>query len=401
MIKLRKKTFQWQGIDSQQEQQQGTIESDTLAQARIILLANDITPTHIKQNKKTTLKKIKNTAITHFLKQLITLLKSNIPLQKALALCEQAQDQTALTTLIHQIQQDIQQGSSLSNTLAKYSTLFDNVLLNLIKVGEQTGHLNLVLEKTLHLRQQLEASKNKLKKALTYPCAIVAVSISVSLLMLLLIIPQFEQVFSDFGATLPTTTQFVLTISTLLKHHSALLLLLLTLLGLLTTLSYRFIPTARHLIHRLQLHIPLLSTLLNHTYQSRIYYLLAMTTLSKLTIPNALLLIADHLTNSCYQRACLSMHEHILAGKSLHQGMSFTQHFPNMDCHMIAIAEESGQLASMLQHLSDAHQQHIDDLIDNLGNLLEPCMMIIIGLIIGGLVITMYLPIFNMGNIIN
>lgn len=400
-MKLRKKTFQWQGVDSQQEQQQGTIESDTLAQARVILLANDITPTFLTENKKTKLQKIKKPAITQFLQQLITLLKSNIPLQKALLLCEQAQEQTSLAALIHQIQQNIQQGSSLSNALAKYPTLFDNVLLNLLKVGEQTGHLNLVLEKTLQLRQQLEASKNKLKKALTYPCAIVAVSISVSLLMLLLIIPQFEKVFSDFGATLPVATQLVLTISTLLKHHSALMLLLLTLLSLLTTLSYHFIPTARHLTHRLQLNTPLLSTLLNHTYQSRIYYLLAMTTLSKLTIPDALHLIADHLSNHCYQHACLSIHEHILAGKSFHQSMSSTQRFPNLDCHMIAIAEESGQLASMLQHLSDAHQQHIDELIDNLGNLLEPCMMIIIGLIIGGLVITMYLPIFNMGNIIN
>ncbi len=395
------KQYHWQGLDKNQQFQSGILTAKNTDQVNLQLLAIDIIPTQIKAQQTNAHKKIKRDNVTHFLQQLSTLLSSNIPVLQALALCKKSQAQVKLIAIIQHLQSLINQGHSLSHALSYYPTLFNTMLVNMIEVGEQTGTLNTILQRVIQQRQQLAQSKQKIKKALFYPCTIVAVSLIISMVMLLFIVPQFEQVFSSFGAELPAATQLILLFSDKLQQHGPLIIVYLMLLAIFIGLCHRYFKPITLLLDTLLLKLPLIGTLLNSSYQSRFCYLLATSSASKLTIPDALKLMSSTINNLSYKKSIQQIQAAVSAGQTLQQAMQGSKRFAEMICDMVAIGEETGQLDIMLQHLSKHYQQHIDDIIDNLGNLLEPCMMIFIGLIIGGLVIAMYLPIFNMGTVIS
>ena len=196
-------------------------------------------------------------------------------------------------------------------------------------------------------------------------------------------------------------TQYVLSIADAFTEHGGSIIICCLCLLVLTIVSYRYTITVKALLDRLVLALPLAGKILRLNYQSRFCYLLSLTTSSGLAMPKALQLIANNIRNHYYHKAVTLLIKQVNAGNSLHHAMLESKSFNAMVCEMVAIGEETGQLATMLQEITQFYQQQIDHLIDNLGNLLEPCMMVIIGLIIGGLVITMYLPVFNMGNIIS
>lgn len=395
------KQFFWQGVDQQQQLQSGLITAKNQQTVALQLMAMDITPTEVKLQSPHTQRKIKSNDITQFLIQLSSLLNNNIPILNALRLCQKSQAQSKVKHIIQHLISLINQGQALSKALSYYPKYFGTMLISMIEVGEQTGNISMLLQHVIEQRQQLEQSKKKIKKALFYPCTVVSVSLIISIVMLLFIVPQFEQVFASFGAELPAATQVILLLSKKLQHHGPIILIGLMILSLSIFIGYGYLKPIRFFFDTLLLKLPLIGTLLNSSYQSRFCYLLATTSASNLTMPNALRLLCNNIENLNYKKSIRQIQAAVLAGQTLKHAMHSSNRFADMICDMVEIGEETGQLDIMLQHLAEHYQHKIDDIIDNLGNLLEPCMMIFIGLIIGGLVIAMYLPIFNMGTVIS
>lgn len=397
--------FIWEGIDKGGNRVKGEQSgySETLIKAQ--LRQQGIKPIKVKKKPKSLFsarpKKITTKDIAVFSRQLATMLTAGVPLVQAFDIVGRGHENPSMQKLILQIKEDIESGSTLTEALRKHPLYFDDLFCNLVHAGEQAGVLETLLDKIATYKEKTESLKAKVKKALFYPTAVIVVACIVTAILLIFVVPQFEELFKGFGADLPAFTQLVIELSRFMQANWYYLL------GATAATIYVFVyfkkrskPFNRFL-DRLFLKIPLIGPQILHK-SSIARFARTLSTMSTAGVPlvEALTSVAGASGNAVYSDAILEMREQVATGQQLQSAMRQTGLFPHMVVQMVAIGEESGAIDSMLAKVADFYEEEVDNAMDALSSLMEPAIMAFLGIVVGGLVIAMYLPIFKLGAVV-
>ena len=338
--------------------------------------------------------------IAIFMRQLSTMLAAGIPLVQSFEIVGNGHENAAMQKLIMAVKADVEGGSALAESLAKHPLHFDDLVINLVEAGEQAGALESLLDKIATYKEKTEALKKKIKKALTYPGAVLAVAFVVTTILLIFVIPAFEDLFQGFGADLPTFTRKVIDLSVFVREKGFYLATLIA--GSVFAFLYfkKRSKKMRHYLDRMMLKAPIIGPILEKAAIAR--YARTLSTMFAAGVPlvEALQSVAGATGNIVYELGVLQMRDEVATGLRLQQAMENTDLFPNMVIQMIAVGEESGSLDEMSSKVADFYEEDVDNAVDNLSSLLEPLIMSILGVLVGGLVVAMYLPIFKMGAVI-
>jgi type IV pilus assembly protein PilC len=393
--------FIWTGTDKRGVKVKGQTRGSNPTIIKADLRKQGITPLTIKkqsslfsQQKK---KRITAKDIAVFFRQLATMMSAGVPLVQSFEIIGRGHDNISMRNLILKIKGEVESGTSLSETLAKHPIYFDELVVNLVNAGEQAGVLEALLDKIATYKEKTEYLKAKIKKAMFYPAAVIVVAIIVTAILLIFVVPQFEQLFTSFGADLPAFTRLVVTLSEYMQDWWWLIFgtAIGAVIGLLQA-KKRSRKFSRYL-DRMILKLPIVGTIMHKASVAR--YARTLSTMFAAGVPlvEALESVAGATGNVVYSDAVLMIRDSVATGQQLQFAMSQTGLFPNMVEQMVAIGEESGALDTMLSKVADFYEQEVDDAVDALSSLLEPLIMSILGILIGGLVVAMYLPIFKLG----
>jgi len=395
--------FLWEGTDRKGKKVKGKSMAATEAAVRADLRRQGVVPSRIRKQRSSAFSgksKITTGDIAIFSRQLATMLAAGIPLVQAFEIVGNGHENAAMQKLILGIKTDVEGGSALAEALAKQPLYFDDLFVNLVEAGEQAGALETLLDKIATYKEKTEAIKKKIKKALTYPAAVLVVALIVSTILLIFVIPAFEDLFQGFGADLPTFTRMVIDLSIFVRTNGVILAMGIG-AGVGTFLYFKKRSRAmRHFLDRMSLKAPILGPILQKAAVAR--YARTLSTMFAAGVPlvEALESVAGATGNIVYEEGVLKMRDEVATGQRLQQAMENTDLFPNMVIQMIAVGEESGSLDDMSAKVADFYEEDVDNAVDNLSSLLEPIIMAILGVLVGGLVIAMYLPIFKMGAVI-
>jgi type IV pilus assembly protein PilC len=344
--------------------------------------------------------KVKPEDIAIFSRQLATMLAAGIPLVQAFEIVGAGNDKPAMQKLILDIKADVEGGSALHEALAKHPLQFDDLYVNLVEAGEQAGALENLLDKIATYKEKSEALKKKVKKALFYPAAVLVVAIVVTVILLIFVIPQFEKLFEGFGAELPAFTQLVINMSKFLQNNGIFVGIVVA--GAIYAFVYfkKRSKKMREFLDRMSLKLPIIGPILNKAAIAR--YARTLSTMFAAGVPlvEALESVAGATGNIVFEDAVMAMREEVSTGTRLQQAMENTGLFPNMVIQMIAVGEESGSLDEMSAKVATFFELDVDAAVDSMSSLLEPLIMAILGVLVGGLVIAMYLPIFKLGSVV-
>jgi type IV pilus assembly protein PilC len=394
--------FTWEGTDRTGKKVKGKVVSTSEAAVRSELRRQGVVPTRVRKQSMLFRKQGKVTAadIAIFSRQLATMMTAGIPLVQSFDIVGAGHENPAMQKLILAIKGDVEGGTSLHEALAKHPLHFDDLFVSLVAAGEQAGALETLLDKIATYKEKTEAIKKKIKKALFYPCAVVVVAIVVTAILLIYVIPEFESLFQGFGADLPAFTRFVIDISKFVQSTGWLLLIAIVggIWGFFEAKKRN--RGVQHAFDRAMLKIPILGTILNKSAIARYARTLSTTFAAGVPLVEALNSVAGATGNIVYESAVLKMRDEVATGQRLQRAMENTNLFPNMVNQMIAVGEESGSLDSMSAKVADFYEEEVDNAVDSMSSLLEPLIMAILGVLVGGLVIAMYLPIFKMGAVV-
>ena len=394
--------FSWEGKDRKGNKVRGRILAVSEKDVRADLRRQNIVPTRIRKQRSlfSTGGKISPMDIAIFSRQLATMLAAGIPLVQAFEIVGVGHEKPSMQKLILDIKLNIEGGSTLHESLAKHPIYFDDLFVNLVEAGEQAGALESLLDKVATYKEKTEALKKKIKKALFYPAAVLAVAVVVTLILLLFVIPQFEALFKGFGADLPAFTRMVIELSRFVQNEGWWMGTLFA-GGVIAFIHFKKRSQAmRQLIDRLSLKLPIIGPILTKAAIAR--YARTLSTMFSAGVPlvEAMDSVAGATGNIVYEQAVLRMRDEVATGQRLQRAMENTGLFPNMVVQMIAVGEESGSLDAMAAKVADFYELEVDTAVDGLSSLLEPLIMAILGVLVGGLVIAMYLPIFKLGAVI-
>ena len=395
--------FIWEGTDRKGQKVKGKSMAATEAAVRADLRRQGVVPSRIKKQSKGLFSgggKITPGDIAIFSRQLATMLAAGIPLVQSFEIVGTGHENAAMQKLIMAIKGDVEGGSALAEALAKHPLYFDDLFINLVEAGEQAGALEALLEKIATYKEKTEALKKKIKKALTYPAAVLVVAFVVTTILLIFVIPAFEDLFKGFGADLPTFTRMVIDLSVFVRAKGWYLAILIG-AGFGTFFYFKKRSRAlRHWLDRMSLKIPVIGSIMQKAAIAR--YARTLSTMFAAGVPlvEALESVSGATGNIVYELGVLKMRDEVATGQRLQQAMENTDLFPNMVIQMIAVGEESGSLDDMSSKVADFYEEDVDNAVDNLSSLLEPLIMSILGVLVGGLVVAMYLPIFKMGSVI-
>ncbi|MFO7276641.1 MAG: type II secretion system F family protein [Pseudomonadota bacterium] len=394
--------FTWEGVDRRGNRVKGKSLAPDEATLRADLRRQGIAASRIRKQSSAfkTSGKITPEDIAIFSRQLATMMAAGIPLVQGLEIVGNGHEKPAMQKLILDIKANIEGGTSLHEALAKHPLYFDDLYVNLVEAGEQAGALETLLDKIATYKEKTEALKKKVKKALFYPAAIVVVAIVVTIVLLIYVIPQFEQLFKGFGADLPAFTQMVIDLSRFVQAKG---LYLAVVTGAAAYAFFYFKKRSRKMrefLDRLSLKLPVLGPILNKAAVAR--YARTLSTMFAAGVPlvEALESVAGATGNIVYEDAVLKMRDEVATGQRLQRAMENTGLFPNMVIQMIAVGEESGSLDEMSGKVATFYEQDVDNAVDAMSSLLEPLIMAVLGILVGGLVVAMYLPIFKLGSAI-
>ncbi len=395
--------FIWEGTDRKGKKVKGKSMAANEAAVRADLRRQGVVPSRIRKQKKGLFSgggSITTADIAIFSRQLATMLAAGIPLVQAFEIVGTGHENAAMQKLILSIKADVEGGSALAEALAKHPLYFDDLFINLVEAGEQAGALETLLDKIATYKEKTEALKKKIKKALTYPAAVLVVAFVVTTILLIFVIPAFEDLFKGFGADLPTFTRMVIDLSVFVREKGWYIAILMG-AGVGTFFYFKKRSRAmRHWLDRMTLKIPVIGSILQKASIAR--YARTLSTMFAAGVPlvEALDSVAGATGNIVYEVGVLQMRDEVATGQRLQQAMENTDLFPNMVIQMIAVGEESGSLDEMSAKVADFFEEDVDNAVDNLSSLLEPMIMAILGVLVGGLVVAMYLPIFKMGSVI-
>lgn len=401
---VRTDMYIWEGIDRAGKRVKGEMSGQSEAVVRSVLRRQGVNPLKVKKKPKPLLGggggKITTKDITVFCRQLATMMSSGVPLVQSFEIVGRGHANKAMQQLILSIKGDIEAGGSLAEALRKHPLQFNELFINLITAGEHAGILESILHKLATYMEKSEALKSKIKGAMFYPIAVLVVAFIITCILLLFVIPQFEELFSGFGADLPALTRMVIDMSKWMQANWWILLIVIvgSIFGLIET-KKRSMAFA-HWIDRMLLKLPVVGEILNKSATARFARTLATMFAAGTPLVEAMTSVAGACGNILYYDATMKMRDEIATGTQLQVAMRDANLFPNMVVQMVAIGEESGALDSMLSKVADWYEQEVDDAVDSLTSLLEPMIMAVLGVVIGGLVVAMYLPIFKMGQVV-
>ncbi len=394
--------FLWEGTDRKGNKIKGKSMAPDEAQVRADLRRQGVVPSMIKkQGRGLKRGRAPTTAdIAIFSRQLATMLAAGIPLVQAFEIVGHGHENPSMQKLILAVKADVEGGSALAEALSKHPLYFDDLFVNLVSAGEQAGALETLLDKIATYKEKTEAIKKKIKKAVTYPAAVLVVAFVVTIILLIFVIPAFEDLFKGFGADLPAFTRMVIDLSVFVRTQGWILGILAG-SGIATFFYFKKRSRVmRHFLDRMMLKMPIIGPILVKAAIAR--YARTLSTMFSAGVPlvEALESVAGATGNIVYEIGVLQMRDEVSTGQRLQQAMENTDLFPNMVVQMIAVGEESGSLDEMSSKVADFYEEDVDNAVDNLSSLLEPMIMAILGVLVGGLVVAMYLPIFKMGSVI-
>jgi type IV pilus assembly protein PilC len=394
--------FTWEGTDRTGKKVKGKVVSTSESAVRAELRRQGVVPTRVRKQSMLFRKQGKVTAadIAIFSRQLATMMSAGIPLVQSFDIIGAGHENPAMQRLVLAIKSDVEGGTSLADSLAKHPLHFDDLFVSLVAAGEQAGALENLLDKIATYKEKTEAIKKKIKKALFYPAAVVVVAIVVTVILMIYVIPEFESLFQGFGADLPAFTRMVIDMSKFVQTKGWLLLLVVVgaVVGLLQAKKRN--RAVQHFLDRAMLKIPIVGPILNKSAIARYSRTLSTTFAAGVPLVEALDSVAGACGNIVFETGVLRMRDEVATGQRLQRAMENTNLFPNMVNQMIAVGEESGSLDAMSAKVADFYEEEVDNAVDSMSSLLEPLIMAILGVLVGGLVIAMYLPIFKMGAVV-
>lgn len=397
--------FVWEGKDKQGKRVKGELAgmSDALVKAK--LRTQGINPLKVKKKPKPLFgsgggKAITPKDITIFSRQLATMMSAGVPLVQAFEIVGRGHENAKMQELILGVKADVEAGNSLTDALKKRPLQFNELYCNLIEAGEHAGILEAILHKLATYMEKTEALKSKIKAALFYPASVMVVAAIVVTILMIFVIPQFEELFSNFGADLPALTQMLINMSNFFVQWWWAMGLVCggAIFGILE-LKKRSKPF-NHALDRIVLKLPVLGIVMEKAAIARFARTLETMFAAGTPLVEAMVSVAGACGNIVYYHACMKIKDDISTGTQLQAAMRDTELFPNMVVQMVAIGEEAGSIDTMLGKVADWYEQEVDDAVEALTSLLEPAIMAFLGVVIGGIVIGMYLPIFKMGQVV-
>jgi type IV pilus assembly protein PilC len=394
--------FLWEGKDKRGNKVRGKSLAANEATLRADLRRQGVAPTRVKTQSGAFRSggKVNALDIAVFSRQLATMMSAGIPMVQAFEIIGNGHEKPAMQKLVLDIKANIEGGSTLHESLAKHPLYFDDLFVNLVEAGEQAGALETLLDKIATYKEKTEALKKKIKKALFYPIAVLAVAIIVSSILLIFVIPQFEALFKGFGADLPAFTQMVVNLSKFMQHQGWMVIIAIG--GAIYGFTY-FHKRSRNMrrgLDRMLLKFPIIGPILVKSAIARFARTLSTMFAAGVPLVEAMGSVAGATGNIVYEEGTMRMKDEVATGQRLQRAMENTGLFPNMVVQMIAVGEESGSLDTMSAKVAEFYETEVDNAVDSMSSLMEPVIMAVLGVLVGGMVIAMYLPIFKLGAVV-
>jgi len=395
--------FVWEGKDRKGSKTKGEISGTNLALVKAQLRKQGIIPDKVKKKPKPLFggsKKITPFDIALFTRQMATMMKAGVPLVQSFDIVTDGLENQGLRELIATVRNDVASGTSFANALRRHPKHFDNLYCNLVDSGEKAGALEQMLDRIAMYLEKTETLKKKVKKAMTYPIAVIVVAVIVTAILLVKVVPQFEELFQGFGAELPVFTQFIIRISEWMQQWW--FIALLGIVGVIFLFKEAKKKSSRFsdFVDKYVLKLPIVGEILDKSAVAKFGRVLSTTFASGVPLVDALESVAGATGNAVYRDAVMKIRDDVSSGTQLQASMKSTGVFPVMAVQLTSIGEESGNLDEMLEKVADHYEGVVDDMVDNLTALMEPMIMAVLGVLVGGLIVGMYLPIFQMGQVV-
>jgi len=397
---IREFTFEWEGKDRQGKAVRGETRAAGENQLQASLRRQGITTTRIRKRRMGRGKRIKPRDIALFTRQLATMMKAGVPLLQAFDIVGRGNSNPNVSRLLADLRADVETGTSLSAAFRKFPQQFSDLYCNLIEAGEAAGILESILERLATYMEKIEGIKAKIKSALMYPVAVILVAFIVVAVIMVFVIPSFKEVFSSFGADLPAPTRLVIAISEAFVQYGLLILGVLVAASVGLARVWRRSAGLQRLSDQLLLRLPVFGPLVRKSIIARWTRTLATLFAAGVPLVEALDSVGGAAGNSVYREATTGIQHEVSTGVSLTHAMSQSRVFPSMVLQMCAIGEESGSLDHMLGKAADFYEAEVDDTVAGLSSLLEPIIIVFLGSVVGGIVVSMYLPIFKLGQVV-
>jgi type IV pilus assembly protein PilC len=396
--------YAWTGTDKRGVKMKGDYAAKNASMVKAELRRQGINPLSVKPKGKPLFgssgSTIKARDIAVFSRQIAVMMAAGVPMVQGIEIMATGSSNPRMKNMLNDVKANIEGGSSLHEAMGKYPVQFDELYRNLVKAGESAGVLDTVLDTVATYKENIEAIKGKIKKAMFYPAIVFAVAILVSAILLIFVVPQFEDVFKNFGAQLPAFTQMIVNASRFLTSYWWFVLM--WVIGIIVGLifAYKRSPRFAHFLARMVLKLPVVGQILHQSAIARFSRTLGVTFAAGVPLVEALDSVAGATGSPIYNDAVKRIRDDVSVGHQLQLAMRQTNLFPNMVVQMVAIGEESGALDKMLFKVAEFYEQEVNNAVDALSSLLEPFIMVIIGTIVGGLVVGMYLPIFKLAAVV-
>ncbi|WP_419813035.1 type II secretion system F family protein [Bacterioplanoides sp.] len=400
-------SFVWEGTNKRGQTVKGEMPNQNAAMVKVQLRKQGVTPLKVKKKTEPLFgiggerkKPIKSADITFFVRQMATMIKAGVPLVQSFEIVADGVDNASMKALIFELRDTVSAGNDFASALKQHPMHFDELTCNLVEAGEQAGALETMLDKVAIYKEKTEALRSKIKKATMYPTITLAIAAIVTVILLVKVVPTFEAMFNNFGSELPAPTQFVVALSEYAQAYylEFLGLVIIAITGF--TQAKKRSPAFRESVERLTLKLPLFGELTRKSAVARYARVLSTTFAAGVPLVEALQSVAGAVGNVVYKDAVLKIRDEVATGQQMHFAMKTTGVFPNMVIQMTSIGEESGALDAMLDKAASYFEQEVDDMVDGLTSMMEPMIMAFLGVVIGGLVVAMYLPIFQMGDVV-
>jgi type IV pilus assembly protein PilC len=396
-------TYTWEGLDKKGTKVTGELTGHNPALIKAQLRKQGINPTKVRKKTASLFgsgKKIKPLDIAFFSRQMATMMKAGVPLLQSFDIISEGSANPNMRKLVDDIKQEVAAGHSFATALRQKPQYFDDLFCNLVDAGEQAGALESLLDRVATYKEKTESLKSKIKKAMTYPIAVVVVAFIVTGILLIKVVPQFQSVFAGFGAKLPAFTLMVIGLSEAVQSYWYIFILAVVIAVVAFKRAYKGSAKFRDRMDRMMLKIPVIGPLLYKSAVARYARTLATTFAAGVPLVDALDSVAGATGNVVFRNAVQKVKQDVSTGMQLNFSMRSTGVFPMLAVQMTAIGEESGALDSMLDKVATYYEEEVDTMVDSLTSLMEPMIMAVLGVVVGGLVIAMYLPIFQLGNVV-
>ncbi len=392
--------YEWVALDKRGIKMKGAMQARNASLVKAELRRQGMNPQTVKEKPKPLFgaagSRVKPRDVAIFSRQIATMMAAGVPMVQSFEIIAGGQRNVRFKNMLTDVKQNIEGGSALHEALAKYPVQFDELYRNLVRAGESAGVLDTVLDTVATYKERIEAIKSKIKKALFYPAMVLCVAFVVMIILLVFVVPVFQGVFKDAGVALPAFTQMIVNMSEFMQHYWLLFIAVVVAAIVAMVMAYKRSEKFAHFIDRMSLKIPIIGNILRQSAIARFARTLGVTFRAGVPLVEALDAVAGATGSVVYGQAVRRMRDDVAVGHQLHLAMNQTQLFPNMVTQMVSIGEESGALDSMLFKVAEFYEEEVNNAVDTLSTLLEPLIMVVIGVLVGGMVVGLYLPIFKL-----